>query len=107
MTPFEQFRLWLRRAPVGERVTSTIVGAAVLALVVFILIPVTRGGGGSSTGGVAIGETATTVAGQPGATTPPTTGADGLSEGPSSNAGTPVAVGGGTRVAISGGDAPA
>jgi hypothetical protein len=41
MTPFEVFRLWLRRAPTTERTASAVVGAIVLSLVVFILLPVT------------------------------------------------------------------
>ena len=47
MTPFQQFRLWLRRAPVGERVSATIAAAVVLALLVWVAVPA---GKTSSTG---------------------------------------------------------
>lgn len=108
MTPFEQFRLWLRRAPVGERVVSTVVGAVVLALVVFILIPVTSSGSGSSSGDVVSVATTTTVAGQPGDTSV-TTAAAGPAGGATANGSAPTSGGGGGggRVAVSGGNAPA
>ena len=47
MTPFQQFRLWLRRAAVGERVSATIAAAVVLALLVWVAVPA---GKTSSTG---------------------------------------------------------
>ena len=112
MTPFEQFRLWLRRAPAGERAVSAVVGAVVLALVVFILIPVTQnsGDGDTSGGAVVAGETTSTVAaGEPGATTATSAaGAAGPSAaGPTGSTGSTGTSGGGTRVAVTGGNAPA
>jgi hypothetical protein len=110
MTPFEQYRLWLRRAPVGERVVSTIVGAVVLALVVFILIPVTSGGDDSSGGDVVSVETTTTIAGQPGDTTVTTAAGGGTPTGgvsTGSGSGSTSSGSGVGRVAVTGGNAPA
>jgi len=42
MTPFQEFRLWARRAPVGERAGAAV--AAVLALVLFAWLLVPTGG---------------------------------------------------------------
>lgn len=52
MTPFQEFRLWARRAPTGERVTASVVAVVVLALLVWALIP---SGGSSSTSAAAQG----------------------------------------------------
>ena len=90
MTPFEQFQLWLRRAPTGERVLSGIVGAVVLALVVFILLPVTDGGndGADEVGDVVTaGGTSTTLAGASGEPAAITPGEDGVAGSPSSPSG--------------------
>jgi hypothetical protein len=116
MTPFEQFRLWLRRAPTSERMTSAIIGAVVVSLVVFILLPVTvNQGGESGEGGVIAGGGASGAAGQQEAT-PITTAAENgpgssssvgaASGGPTESAGTTGTTGGG-GVAASGGSAPA
>lgn len=74
MTVFQQFRLWLRRAPRGERALAAVAAALVLALAGWLLVPphtsgnaalqsagqpggassgstVTQGGGGSTTAG--------------------------------------------------------
>jgi hypothetical protein len=40
VTPFLQFRLWLRRGPNGERAVAAIAAALVLALLVWALVPV-------------------------------------------------------------------
>ena len=82
MTPFQQFRLWARRAPVGERVAAAVAAAVALSLLVWVLVPASnhpsgalavgagaRSGGGTGNGaatgpgGVAAGSTATTGAG--------------------------------------------
>lgn len=47
MTPFQEFRLWARRAPTIERVTASVVACVVLALLVWAIIP--SGGSSSST----------------------------------------------------------
>lgn len=47
MTPFQGFRLWLRRAPVGERVGTGVVALVVFALVASLMVP----SGGRSEGG--------------------------------------------------------
>jgi hypothetical protein len=39
MTVFQQFRLWLRRAPRGERVVAGVAAALVLALAAWLLVP--------------------------------------------------------------------
>src|SRR4051812_13054608 len=39
MTPFQEFRLWARRAPSGERFSAGLAAATVLAVLVWILVP--------------------------------------------------------------------
>src|SRR4051812_42159729 len=39
MTPFQEFRLWARRAPGNERLAAGIATAVVLTLLVWVLIP--------------------------------------------------------------------
>ena len=39
MTPFQEFRLWLRRAPGGERLAAGIASSLVLAVLVWVLVP--------------------------------------------------------------------
>ena len=48
MTPFQQFRLWLRRAPVGERAVAAVAAAMVL-LLVLVLLPSSAGSEASET----------------------------------------------------------
>ena len=48
MTPFQQFRLWARRAPVNERVSASIAAAVVLALLGWLIVPAATKTGGSS-----------------------------------------------------------
>ena len=43
MTPFQQFRVWVRRASVGERVSAALAGAIVIALLVWIAVPAKNG----------------------------------------------------------------
>ncbi|MHB8669207.1 MAG: type 1 periplasmic-binding domain-containing protein [Acidimicrobiales bacterium] len=45
MTPFQQFRLWARRAPIGERVSTAVAAAVVLALLVWAVAPAKVGSG--------------------------------------------------------------
>src|SRR5207245_858137 len=66
VTPFQQFRLWARRAPVGERVSAALAASVALALLVWVLVPVTRHSNGAlsvqagagGTGGAENGSTA-------------------------------------------------
>jgi len=56
MTPFVQFRVWLRRGPSGERAAAGVASVVVLALVVWATIPVHEvrlavGGPGPATAG--------------------------------------------------------
>lgn len=39
MRPFQEFRLWARRAPLGERVAASVAGLLAMALVVWLVIP--------------------------------------------------------------------
>jgi hypothetical protein len=95
MTPFQEFRLWARRAPVGERAAAGV--AAVLALVLFAWLLVPAGGddaelatfGGGA--GAAVGGTETGGGG----------GAGGAGTSGSGNGGGSGATG--TGVAITGG----
>jgi hypothetical protein len=100
VTPFQQFRLWARRAPVSERVSASIAAAVVLALLVWVLVPAstnkssgalrTVSGNGATSG--AGSSTATTAAGNtaPGAAT----AASGVATNGSGSVGTPAAGGG-------------
>jgi hypothetical protein len=42
VTPFLQFRMWLRRGPAGERVASGIAAVVVLGLIAWAAVPVTK-----------------------------------------------------------------
>ncbi|MHB8464167.1 MAG: type 1 periplasmic-binding domain-containing protein [Acidimicrobiales bacterium] len=46
MRPFQEFRLWARRAPAGERVVTAVAAVVVVALLGWLVAP---GGGGSAT----------------------------------------------------------
>jgi hypothetical protein len=114
MTPFEQFRLWLRRAPVGERVMSGVAAAAVLGLLGWLIVPVTQGDdsddgfdGGAAVATAGPENTTTTVAGPAGAATPDGATPTGGSEPGTGVTGSSGSTGGGSRVAVSGGTAPA
>ena len=39
MTPFQEFRLWLHRAPVRQRLAAAIAGVLILGVLVWVLIP--------------------------------------------------------------------
>ena len=43
MTPFQEFRLWARRAPAGERAGAGVAAALVLAVLVWVLVPAFEG----------------------------------------------------------------
>jgi len=42
MTPFQEFRLWLRRAPGGERFAAGLAAALVLAILGWVLVPASK-----------------------------------------------------------------
>src|SRR4051794_3511804 len=80
MTPFQEFRLWARRAPSGERFSAGLAAATVFAVLVWILVPTNSnkgsdqsslqfGGGlgnsqnGSGTGAAGTGATGTGATG--------------------------------------------
>jgi hypothetical protein len=74
MTPFLQFRLWLRQGPTGERVASALAGVVVLGLVTWAAVPIDRSddGSGPVTAAEAVtASTSTSIAGgEPGAPAP-------------------------------------
>lgn len=59
MTPFQQFRVWLRRASVGERAGAGLTAAVALALLVYLFVPPNGGGTGSVQAGGALGPVVT------------------------------------------------
>jgi hypothetical protein len=52
MTPFQEFRLWARRAPNGQRASAAAAGLVVLALLIWAAIPIANSGPGGSSGAV-------------------------------------------------------
>src|SRR3982751_311127 len=68
MRPFQEFQLWARRAPTGERVAAGVATAIVIALLAWLLVPgsseratnISADGGGS---GASLGQTSGTAAG--------------------------------------------
>jgi hypothetical protein len=110
MTPFQEFRLWLRRAPLGERSAAAVASALVLAVLGWMLVPSSGTGtpsslasdvSGGSTGSTGTLATGTGAVGTAGASLPPrktngtlATGTVGTVGGPvvSTSAGPPVAV---------------
>ncbi|MFN2537061.1 MAG: hypothetical protein ABR549_02780 [Mycobacteriales bacterium] len=85
MTPFQEFRYWIRRAPAGERSAAAMAGALALVVLVWVLIPSSSTGtpsslatdfGGSSTGTTGTSAPGTSTTGT-GGTTAPTTGTSG------------------------------
>ena len=52
MRPFQEFRLWARRAPAPERISASMATVLVIALVVWLLVP---GSGPKSTNLAATG----------------------------------------------------
>jgi hypothetical protein len=57
MTPFLQFRLWLRQGPAGERVVAAVVAVVAVALVAWATVPIDRSENGE-TQPVAVAEVA-------------------------------------------------
>jgi hypothetical protein len=98
MRPFQEFRLWARRAPVGERVSASVAALIVVALLAWLVVP-----DNDDASEVAV------VGGAPAAGTGPTTGAtDGTSTGVGGGDGGAAApapgAGGGAGLAAGGGD---
>jgi hypothetical protein len=107
MTPFQQFRFWLRRAPAGERSAAAMASALVLTVLVWVLLPSSGAGtpsslatdvNGGSTGTTGASTTETGATGTAGGTGPPTgtsgaaaLGATGIVRGPAPS-GTSAAV---------------
>jgi hypothetical protein len=97
MRPFQEFRLWSRRAPTGERISAGVATALAIALLAWLLVPgggtsatnLTASGGGIS-GGAAQGEGAGAGAGAGGAAAGP-----GATGGAASSAGAAGASGAG------------
>jgi hypothetical protein len=116
MTPAQEFRLWARRAPTGERVSAAIAIAIVLVLLVWLVAP---GGGkaptnlasggndaGTSSGGTLEGGATGGAVGQAGGTgtsasggTGATGGSTGAAARATGNNGSATAAGGGTLAA--------
>ena len=105
MSPFLQFRLWARRAPLAERLLT--LGAAVVLLALLGLALVRTGGSPSSGGGGAVAAGAASSGGRtagPGGSAGGTaSGASGSASGSSSTAGGSAAPGAGGLTAGSGG----
>ena len=86
MTPFQEFRLWVRCAPGGERFAAGIASALVLAVLVWVLVPSSKATdtaslfpsaattGASAPAGATGSGTGTTTTGLAGATSGSTTG---------------------------------
>ena len=64
MTPFQQFRVWARRAPLQEKAFTALTGVLLVGLLAWILIPVTEAATGTPGGAVGL-------SGAPGSTAPP------------------------------------
>lgn len=79
MSPFLEFRVWLRRGPAGERVVAGLAALVALALFGWALVPLSHGSSGADNGSTALGvgaerTTKTTIA--DGATSDATTPTD-------------------------------
>src|SRR3954467_1190206 len=108
MTPFEEFKLWLRQGAAFERVFAGIAAVIVLGLISWVLVPTSEsnGGGAPIAAGPATQSTATTLAGAaPGDGSRPAAGGPGASGAAGRDAGGPVTSGasGSTAVAPGGG----
>ncbi len=75
MTPFQQFRLWLTRAPAAERIGTGMVGLLVLGLLAWALVPSGAPAGSSLLTGAPQPATSTPAPAPPAGTTPTTTAA--------------------------------
>lgn len=70
MTPFQEFRLWTRRAPNGQRASAAVAGLIVLGLLVWAAIPIVNNNGTANalpvaTGPVVVSATPPTQAPKP------------------------------------------
>jgi hypothetical protein len=103
MSPFQEFRLWARKAPVGERTITGIAAVVAVVLVGWLLVPGGRSGSSdgvaagtvSAAGAAGVGTTQATSAAAPGAagSVSPTGGA-GQSTGAAAGASAAPAAGG-------------
>ncbi|HEX5267416.1 MAG TPA: hypothetical protein VFW24_11640 [Acidimicrobiales bacterium] len=117
MTPFQQVRLWARRAPWPERVAALLGAALVVTVVSWLLVPSGQGGtdvaAGGSLGGISSGSQAPAAGGpaaSPGATSSALPGAPGAAAPGATGGAVPsgsAGAGGGPGAAASGGPAPA
>jgi hypothetical protein len=133
MTPFQEFRLWARRAPAGERGAAAVAAALALAVLAYVLVPDSSAGDkdalatqfgtpsgsttgqgttGSTTGQGTTGTTTGTTTGGTGTTTGTTTGGTGTTgaAGPVANGGSTsggTGTTGGTGGTALGGNCPA
>jgi hypothetical protein len=80
MTPFQEFRLWARRAPANERAFAALAAAVALTLLIWVLIPSGGSGGfkstfpGTAAGAAPAATTAATATGTTSGITGGTTG---------------------------------
>ena len=65
MTPFQSYRLWFRRAPVGDRFTTGAAAAIALVLLVWSFVPISLGGNGVAPLAAGPAGAATTSGAQP------------------------------------------
>jgi hypothetical protein len=86
MTPFQEFRLWLRRAPNSQRVPAAIVTIVVLGLVAWAIVPASTssssGGGTGTTSAepVSVSSTPPTPVPPPSKCTNPSTSVPGITD---------------------------
>lgn len=92
MTPFQSFRLWLRRAPVADQLTTLVVGAIAVALLGWSFVPTSVGGKGAAPLASAPAGSSTTSAGQQQPVGAAATATPGTAGGPGPSA--PVGAGG-------------
>jgi hypothetical protein len=113
MTPFQEFRLWARRAPTNERLSAGLATAIVLALLVWVLIPSSTanstnsafptGTAGTATTGTTSGSTGNAGGSVPGAAGGNASSAAGAAPtGTTATGGTTTAKGGGTNTTTTG-----
>lgn len=82
MTPFQEFRLWARRAPNGQRVPAAVAALVVLGLLIWAAIPIANSSGGTAkavdTGPVVVSSTPPSPAPKPAKCTNPTAAVNGV-----------------------------
>jgi hypothetical protein len=110
MRPFQEFRVWARRAPVGERVATGVAGVIVVALLAWLMVPDGKSDSAEQFTAVSGGSAAATGAG---ATTgdpaaaegvDPATGGGAGAAGPSADGAPTVGGGGGGAGEVAPGD---